>query len=174
MNSLLIPFLKARFPSAFVRLQEFDKRLEQYDREIQLSVWFIRLAIGICLVLYGIARQSGIIQVDASLYIYIPPEASDEEFAMADHNLRRITSVGSLGLGILVLLPILLPPPVKGRETANDYIGANLLHEEWNDRKDFVDGLIRDEKRLMEELTAKAAMKEESRKESTDENKKDK
>ena len=174
MNSLLIPFLKTRFPSAFMFLQELDKRLDRYDKEINLSVWFMRLTIGICLVLYGIARQMGAIQVDASRYMNLPPDASEEMFEEADYNLRRITSVGSLGLGLLVLLPIILPPPVKGKESASEYIAANLLREEWNDRKDLVDGIINDEKRLMEELHAKAAKKDGTVADVADESKKEK
>jgi len=162
MNSFLIPILKSRFPSVFAFFQKIDKRLDQYDNEIQLSIWFARLLIGISLVAYGIARQTGIIQIDASRYIYIPPEASPEEAAEAEFNLRRITSVASLGLGIVVLLPIFLPPLPKGQEKLNssEYLGANLLHEEWNDRKDFIDDLIKDEKRLKEERAAMLLRKE--------------
>jgi hypothetical protein len=176
MNAFLVPILKSRFPSVFDFFQKIDKRLDHYDNEIQLSIWFARLLIGISLVIYGIARQTGLIQIEASRYIYIPPEASPEEAAEAEFNLRRITSIGSLGLGIVVLLPIFLPPLPKGQEKLNssEYLGANLLHEEWNDRKDFIDDLIKDERRLKEERAAMLLRKEEQISRQDEGNKKDK
>jgi len=92
-----------------------DKRLEAYTAEIALAVWFARLAVGAGLFAYGIAAKFGSISFREH---FDDGELSAEEVAEAEAIWVRFSSTAAVGLGVIVLLPALLPMPKKGQQGA--------------------------------------------------------
>ena len=90
-----------------------DARLDRYDKEIKLAVRLLRGLVGAGLVAYGVAARFGLVDFRR----YLDGEMSAEAAAAAEFNWMRFSAIGGVGLGIVVLLPILLPPVKKDRDS---------------------------------------------------------
>ena len=85
-----------------------DRRLERYSAEIALAALVARTTVGVSLLAFGAAVKFGTISAREFLDV---TSVSAEEAAEAEAAFVRFASTAAVGLGVIVLLPVVLPMP---------------------------------------------------------------
>jgi hypothetical protein len=85
-----------------------DRRLERYSAEIALAALVARTAVGVSLLAFGAAVKFGTISAREFLDV---TSVGAEEAAEAEAAFVRFASTAAVGLGVIVLLPVVLPMP---------------------------------------------------------------
>ena len=85
-----------------------DRRLERYSAEIALAALVARTAVGVSLLAFGAAVKFGAISAREFLDV---TSVGAEEAAEAEAAFVRFASTAAVGLGVIVLLPVVLPMP---------------------------------------------------------------